>query len=140
MRQPFMARSPPVFAFLGQNVIPCHSVPDPTWREVSSFFFPLPNQHTYVPVLVFPITIQQSSAVLCLDTSSMVYSFSADGAMVGWFGVDFDLSLVNGYTGQATLVECDAVESLESRRPPGVRSSLRATGGFRRTSHVLALH
>ena len=41
------------------------------------------------PVESFPMTSQQSSWVLCLATSSMVYSFSALGAMVcllavGW--------------------------------------------------------
>lgn len=35
-----------------------------------------------LPVASLPITSQQSSAVLCLATSSDVYSFSGAGAMV----------------------------------------------------------
>ena len=41
--------------------------------------------HRNSPVESFPMTSQQSSWVLCLATSSMVYSFSALGAMVCLF-------------------------------------------------------
>ena len=53
----------------------------------------------------FPMTSQQSSTLLCFETSSNVNSFSGSGAMVNYYDVGLDL-VCSGWSGRVVFVAC----------------------------------